>query len=775
MGATSSVQDADQGKYLDPNHNRPDGLFRWLTKEWIGVHHHKPAKHAYTLRGYYRKSELVLGAMMGSHQINAGDMWEVPITTDGHAIFNGYKWAPDKTILENYQVKKVQVGQNTTLEFYPLFGLNRGQKVNTWQMVPSVNDSHIGRYRNANGRYRFLTKGRSEGIRRITDEVKYTLSGIYNEHELEGGSNWVGPPADPTSIPLSQGTGSPPDRFHGAQVLHAGDQWKVPVYEDDIAEFAGNKAAQEGHIHENCRIEPVQDEAWWEGTKLNFYSTDEATYNELVDRWTRVPDSTVIDLATAKSAWLGQHGFANVVQAHNLQQRLKRHRANLEMPITECGWQRDGCNVIKRIFFVQVGRKVVDDDGDEGPGKPSYQLCIDGTGEPLADGLTRVYVVASIWRSKKLGDPQTWLNISLDVIDTHRAEDFYGLEDIATEFVAPDGDEPSLKIAAYDLAKAIVGLDEQVTGLDTGRFLGRMAPSTIVGNKQAEWWLTEPGQQLNKNLFTVSEDALFEKCGERLVNINVSFAEPGRGNDFKPEDEIQNWNGGGFWYTTDATIKRGVRDRLKRDSNPPGSVSLLGRGALYHWVLQYMAGVHRGESGPHLALQDAWSGYLKNDDKAKLAIKKKVNEWARNPGCEQFRRDLLRLLVEIQEGALGEVPQYTKSMYCKRRVWSEDIQDAYDEINPKSLVGLSRYDLIDKVLFPLRVQVYVEQMTDHIERYGIQTSDLPDYRERFRHGIYDGYQEAYSRQGRRYLTQPDTVEASFAPAPTAGAEMGRAQ
>jgi len=906
MGAATSIENDGKGKYLDPMpmHNRPDGLFRWLTTRWYGVHHSKPDNYAYTLYGEYHQDELAPGARMESMPLKAGDMWEVPITTDGHAMFAGYKWAPEGQPHDNYQIKVIRIGENTTLDFYPLTGPNRDTKVKTWRMVPSINDSYQGRYLNEYGFYRFLRKGESAGIRRTWDNtVEYTLSGIYHDSELVGRSrgrprNWVPPlPAWwSNSVPLEEevifagatGPNAPtvngvfkraaelangkrvflkagdvtlclwcgPDNYWylgdvqkkdanvaggyahsteagmalptdasgwkvyddaayvaqpaatcvtateeqaagggGAagqrghpdprfpQIVQVGDQWHVPVHSNDIAEFARNKAAQQGHFLENCRIEPAQDS---EGTKqLIFYSNEETTYNKKVATWTRAPVDAVIDLATAKSTWIGEHNQISAAKAQKLQQRLKDRRKHLSLPTTERGWINRACpTVAKCIFYVQVGRNVVDDEqsgktsseseseseSESGPPPPSYELCIDGTGEPLADGLTRVYVVASMWRSKQEGNPTTWLNISLDVIDTYRAENMYGLKDIARKYVAPPGYETSLKIAAYDLARELVGQDT---------FWSRM-----FGSTQSTWWATEQGRLLTTNLFNGT--SVFENSGERLVNIHVSFAEcdeEGLHNDFSflAEDELQHWNGGGFWYTTDASVKREIRDRLKRDSKPPGSVSLLGRGALYHWVLQYMAGVHRGESGPRLALTDAWQGYLKNDDKAKMAMKRKVDDWTEKDPLRHYRDRLKRLLDEIEKGTMGEVPQYTKSRYCSRRVTSADLQSAYDVIKPEELVGLGDIDLIDKVLYPLRVQVHVEQMTDHIDRYGIQTSNLlPTDRTRFARGIYDGYQmasPAFTRFGPypRDLSQPDTVEASFAPATTAGAEAGRAQ
>lgn len=132
--ASTSIKGAHEGKYHDLNHNKPKGLFRYLTK---GRGNHilcaKPgAEVAYTLSGIYHESELKDdGKWVGKSTVKPGNLWEVPVYKDGTAIFSGNKSAKKGRDHDNYRIVPVQDGKNVTLEFYLIFGINSGKAVNT--------------------------------------------------------------------------------------------------------------------------------------------------------------------------------------------------------------------------------------------------------------------------------------------------------------------------------------------------------------------------------------------------------------------------------------------------------------------------------------------------------------------------------------------------------------------------------------------------------------------------------------------------------------------
>jgi len=143
--ASTSIKGAHQGKYHDLNHNKPEGLFRYLTKG-PGKHilYAKPgAEVAYTLSGIYHESELEDdGKWVGNATVKPGDLWEVPLYKDGTTLFARNKSAQKGKDHDNYRIVPVQDGKNVTLEFYLINGINSGnvvntrkEAVNTWKRV----------------------------------------------------------------------------------------------------------------------------------------------------------------------------------------------------------------------------------------------------------------------------------------------------------------------------------------------------------------------------------------------------------------------------------------------------------------------------------------------------------------------------------------------------------------------------------------------------------------------------------------------------------------
>jgi len=143
--ASTSIQGAHQGKYHDLNHNKPEGLFRYLTKG-PGKHilYTKPdVEVAYTLSGTYHESELRDdGEWVGNATVKPGELWEVPVYKDGTALFAGNKSAQKDQDHDNYRIVPVQDGEDVTLEFYLIVRINSGkvdntrkETVNTWKRV----------------------------------------------------------------------------------------------------------------------------------------------------------------------------------------------------------------------------------------------------------------------------------------------------------------------------------------------------------------------------------------------------------------------------------------------------------------------------------------------------------------------------------------------------------------------------------------------------------------------------------------------------------------
>lgn len=366
------------------------------------------------------------------------------------------------------------------------------------------------------------------------------------------------------------------------------------------------------------------------------------------------------------------------------------------------------------VFWVPVGRK-------------GRRLSGGKHREPLADGVTRVYVAASIeYEGVRQHCLTPKVAITLIAIDTYRAEHTYDLAGVAAE----------INLAAWDKAATDMGTDL---------------------NASAKWlieqiWLVSASQ--SGTLGPALYDALFNTSKESLVGIKGEFVPRASGGY-----NITQWRGRGFFYDTDDTIRDEVRARLKSQpgADAPFKVSMIGRGALYHWVLMHMAGLHKAPS-KSFRLVDGWSGYLTNnlsDHEALLAELDKL------PTPEEgmfFPKGFLQQILEdIHKNKKGHTAMmmYGEDNYIN----SGDVMAAHKDITMPKVGRRKVDDIIKTTLRPLRLRLYLRKLQDDIGRRGIKT-EVKAQRDRafFSNGIYDGYQQSVDGY---FETVPEFVQARF--------------